>query len=336
MYLIKKLFNPEIFQGRYKRKKYFEGWYFKFIDKAEKSVYAVIPGVSYGMRAEDRHAFIQVIDAVDYKSCYFKFDFSSFKYSQNDFNISIGDNTFTRNGMILDLKREDNNEDKNKDNNEKFEIKGAIRFIDIVPFPKTIFSPGIMGPFTFIPFMECYHGIINIHHRITGSLSINNEIKDFTGGSGYIEKDWGRSFPESWVWIQSNHFNRDDISVMFSMAKIPYLHMHFTGFVSFLRIGGRLYRFATYTGAKIRHFTCEDGQIEITAVDRHYTMTISGKYRQSGKLMAPQNGLMHREIAESISSEIEATLQDNKGMVIFHGTGKNVGMEIVDFRVSAT
>ena len=33
MYIISKLFNPEIFQGKFKRKSYFEGWYYKIVDK---------------------------------------------------------------------------------------------------------------------------------------------------------------------------------------------------------------------------------------------------------------------------------------------------------------
>lgn len=28
---------------------------------------------------------------------------------------------------------------------------------------------------------------------------------DFSGGRGYIEKDWGQSFPAAWVWLQINY-----------------------------------------------------------------------------------------------------------------------------------
>ncbi|WP_243392439.1 MULTISPECIES: tocopherol cyclase family protein [unclassified Mesotoga] len=30
---------------------------------------------------------------------------------------------------------------------------------------------------------------------------------DLTGGKGYIEKDWGRSLPDAWIWMQSNNFD---------------------------------------------------------------------------------------------------------------------------------
>ena len=40
----------------------------------------------------------------------------------------------------------------------------------------------------------------------SGSLEINGAEISFEGGKGYIEKDWGRSMPSDWIWIQSNHF----------------------------------------------------------------------------------------------------------------------------------
>ncbi len=48
MYLLNKLLNPEIFQGQYKKKNYFEGWYYKLIDSSQNNVWAIIPGISYG------------------------------------------------------------------------------------------------------------------------------------------------------------------------------------------------------------------------------------------------------------------------------------------------
>ena len=51
-----------------------------------------------------------------------------------------------------------------------------------------------MGPFSFVPLMECYHGILSMNHSLKGTLSFQGENLLFTGGKGYIEKDWGHSF----------------------------------------------------------------------------------------------------------------------------------------------
>ena len=58
-YLVKKIYNPSIFQGHNKKNKYFEGWYFKLVDNKEDNIYAIIPGVSILNNKEKSHAFIQ-------------------------------------------------------------------------------------------------------------------------------------------------------------------------------------------------------------------------------------------------------------------------------------
>ena len=41
-----RIYKPEVFQGNLKRKKYFEGWYFKHVSKDLKNVWSFIPGIS--------------------------------------------------------------------------------------------------------------------------------------------------------------------------------------------------------------------------------------------------------------------------------------------------
>ncbi len=317
MYLLKKLFDPAIYQGKSKKKNYFEGWYYKLISKEQRHALAVIPGVSFGKRAEDRHAFIQVLDAGS-KVSYIRYELSDFSYSSDQFGITIGGNYFSDREMRLDI------------NNDRYKMTGRLTFHKIVAFPKSLKRPGIMGPYTFVPLMECNHGIINIHHEISGRLSILGNTADFSGGYGYIEKDWGRSFPETWIWLQSNHFGADDITVMFSAAKIPWMGRSFPGFISFIRIKGRILLFATYTGAKIIDLTYRDDQLEIVLEDWRYRMEIRAKHSEGEILKAPKNGLMDHEILESISAVVHVTLSDKKGLVVYNGSGTHAGLEIAN------
>ena len=105
--------------------------------------------------------------------------------------LKIDKNRFTTHSVDLDLPN----------------IKGSLKFENVTPWSSSLFSPGIMGPFSFVPFMECYHGILSMDHSITGELSIKDKNIDFTSGRGYTEKDWGHSFPIGYVWMQSNHFS---------------------------------------------------------------------------------------------------------------------------------
>jgi hypothetical protein len=124
-------------------------------------------------------------------------------------------------------------------------FKGELKFNGNVAWPKSFFSPGIMGPFSFVPFMECYHGIVSMDHSIEGHLNIDGSFIEFNGGRGYIEKDWGRSFPSAYVWMQTNHFSSEGISIKASVANIPWLGSSFVGFICGLWLHDRLIQFNT-------------------------------------------------------------------------------------------
>ena len=147
---------------------------------------------------------------------------------------------------------------------ESIQVTGQINFSNIVKYPKSIFSPGIMGWYSFIPFMECNHGIVSVNHDLRGRISVNRNVIDFDGGKGYIEKDWGVSFPEAWIWIQSNNFEEHDTSFSFSIAKIPWMGRYFIGFISFLYLNKKFYLFSTYNKSTVSEITRNKDIIEIS------------------------------------------------------------------------
>jgi hypothetical protein len=46
--------------------------------------------------------------------------------------------------------------------------------------------------------------------------------------------------------------------------------------------------------------------------------------------MAPKSGVMNRRIKESIDSELEVRLSDNKGREIFNDTASRAGLEVIE------
>lgn len=307
--------HPELFQGRLDGRNYFEGWYFKFIDPEREHAVAVIPGISLGKGEGDSHCFVQYIDAVSADVGYFRFPLQGFRASADRFDVEIGPNRFSREGVVLDLEGDGR------------KISGEFRFDEIVRFPERRPFPGIMGPFTFVPRMECYHGVVNIRHRITGQMTVNGKATDFSGGEGYIEKDWGRSFPDAWIWLQANHFE-EPASFMLSFASIPWMGGHFPGLISFLMAEGRMRLYATYNLARMSEL--ELGETSLRAVIRKVgeTLEVSASYDKAGELAAPKNGLMVRTIKESITAKTRVRLSDAAGRVIFEGESGSAGLEI--------
>ena len=302
-----------MFQGRGRRRHYFEGWYFKLIDKARQNVLAVIPGISMGTSRQDSHAFIQRIDAVRATTAYYRFPFDSFYSDPKRFFVRIDDNIFSDTRLRIDLGSD--------------ELRADIHFENVVKFPKTFFSPGIMGPFSFVPGMECYHGIVNMSHTIRGKMTVSGQNIDMDGGEGYIEKDWGRSFPDSWIWLQANHFEESGVSFMFSVARIPWLGRSFTGLISFLMTPTGFYRFATYNGSHITHISLNGNMLRVRMQNPKNTIEFSARYAKGGILRAPKNGLMQRDIEESITAQVELALFAGNE-VIYKGTSDRAGMEI--------
>jgi len=66
-----------------------------------------------------------------------------------------------------------------------------------VPWPKKPLAPGIVGWFSYVPFMETYHGVVRMNHEILGTLQIDGKPIVFDRGKGYIEQEWDASFPSS-------------------------------------------------------------------------------------------------------------------------------------------
>ena len=313
--ILPRLFRPEVYQGKRKPARYFEGWYNKLVDHAGEQVWSFIPGVSY---AEENHAFIQVIHANSGKTWYQKYPENDFKSSRKVFQTDLGPNHFSLKEMKLDLTFSD------------LKVKGELFLKNPQPFPVSFLSPGIMGWYSYAPKMECYHGVVSMQHGLSGSLEINVAALNFDKGTGYIEKDWGSSMPSDWIWIQSNHFDTDPgASFMLSLARIPWMKGFFPGFLSFLVVKGRLYRFATYKRSKVDHIEVKDDVVNIQLRNPKNVLHINVYRNIAGTLKAPRHGNMDREIQESVVSSLDLVLLDHQGKVIFRGTGIHAGLEIV-------
>jgi hypothetical protein len=258
-----------------------------------------------------------VIDGITGKTNYLSFPTGSFSAATDRFSVRIGDSLFERDRIILNI------------SDEGVNVAGELKFKDQALFRGTLFSPGIMGWYSFVPFMECKHGIVSANHEITGTLAINGKTTDFSGGKGYIEKDWGRSFPEAWLWCQANNFRKRDASLFISVAKIPWLGRHFTGLIAFLYIDGRFRLFATYNGSVIEELVRSGKETGITLRKNTERLKINIVMNGAGDLKAPVSGKMNRIIKESIDSDVSVELYDNDNLV-FSDYSRRAGLEIIE------
>ncbi len=316
---LRTIYKPDFYHGHGKRKNFFEGWFFKVVDPDGDHVYSFIPGIFFGKNRKNKYAFIQVMNGKTGETMYHRYTSNEFTAARNSFDIQISINRFKRDRLTLDIA------------NDEQTVRGTLQFSNLVPWPITFLSPGIMGWYSYIPFMECNHGVVSLDHDIEGALTIDGAKIDFTGGKGYIEKDWGKSFPEAWIWIQSNHFETPRTSVVASVAKIPWLFSSFRGFIIGFLHNKKLYRFATYTGAKITNLVLTDEFVSLTVEDKRYRLEIKTKRGKTGMLFSPHGTDMMERTAESLDAvtDVRLTTKSAKGnSIIFEGTGIHSGLDI--------
>lgn len=307
--------NAELFQGeKYlnKKKNYFEGWYFKNVN-FQKGI-SFIPGID--ISDVGAKAFIQII--TNNMSYFVNYNIKEFKFDYKPFGIKIGNNSFSKEHINIDI----------EDKSQNLKIYGNIKYTNSKDINTNIFSPNIMGPFSYIPFMECNHAIISMQNTINGCININNEMISFNDNKGYIEKDWGCSFPKSYIWCQGNNFQKTNASFMFSLADIPLKLLTFKGFICVLLIDNEEFKFTTYNNAKLIECDIKEDSFNITLKRGLYILNIKSKYNKGLKLSAPVKGKMKKDIFESICDSVTVTLKKEKE-IIFNGTSSMCGLEIV-------
>ena len=326
---LQRIYNPPAFQGNLSRDSYFEGWYFKLVTADEGRRFALIPGISLDRVRGTSHAFLQTIDGDTAETQYHELPLGAFRADRGVFRFDLGRSHFSSTSIELDV------------DDEQGRLTGSIELTELFPWPRRLLAPGVMGWYSFVPFMECYHGLVSLDHGLRGELTVNRETIDFTGGRGYTEKDWGTSFPSGYTWMQSNHFGRPRTSCMASIARIPWLGAHFTGYLAALLVEGELYGFATYTGATLHDLHIGRDRIRFHLRDRHHRLEIDASRSPEGEaaardgvvlLRSPTMGEMKRRTGEALTAYMDVRLfrrqRTGRDRLLFEGTGTSAGLEI--------
>ena len=288
------------FGGHRRKRGYFEGWYLKLFN--EKETLAFIPSYHADVNGK-RYAMLQIIGTD--KPLKFVFDADELEAKEDEFRVRLPGCDFSCKGMRFSLECCGHS------------LNGGIVFDGVAPPKKDI-----MGFFAGFPFMQCKHGVLSMLHNVNGKIIVDGKVYDFDGAYGYMEKDFGSSFPSSYVWTQSSDGKN---SVMLSVARIPYLGATFTGCVAFVYVGGREYRLATYNGAKVMR-----NDAECVAIGRFAEKLEIYPIRENAHaLAAPESGSMSRTVYETAAAVVRCVFTI-KGDTVLDMTVSAAGYERCD------
>ena len=313
--ILRRFVNPVLFQGNLRSRRFFEGWYFKHVSADRKSVYALIPGISLSPR--ESKSFVQLIDGSSGSTRWFAYPVEAFSSSMDRFEVRIADNRFSLEGV--DARLED----------EQGVVEAHLEYSGIVPLPFSLRWPGIMGPYTYAPRMECNHGIGSLDHGLTGPLTVNGRRADFTAGRA-ISRRTGAAR------------SRGLGSGPSPTASLSPAHRSCSPSRAFPIWGGHspasspcCSKAAGSTGSRPTpgHASCLPAlagrDLEIVVQGRGHRLLLHAERSSEGVLLAPVDGAMDRRIGESIDARLSVRLEDLGGRVLFEGTGEAAGLEAV-------
>lgn len=251
---------------------YFCGWYYRC--QSDDQSLAIIPSVHKTRDSE--FCTIQLI--TDTHAFHVQFPYDAFQKDGDQ--VRIGSNQFGKTGISLDI------------HTSELCVTGSVRFGAFTPI-----KYDIMGPFQYVPCMQCRHSVYSMRHRVDGKFSVNGVSYPFLNAIGYIEGDRGHSFPKEYAWTQCSF---PDGAIMLSVADIPLGGLHFTGVIGILLLHGKEYRLATYLGAK----AVKIKDREIVVRQGRLCLTVKQLGSPGHPLQAPVGGAMTRTIHEHPSCKV--------------------------------
>ncbi len=281
------------FHGMKRSGRYFEGWYLKHQNRHGQSL-ALIPAFHIN-DAGHRSASLQVI--ANGGAWWLEYPEAQFQAASNQFQVRLGESRFSHQGIVLNIDQ------------DGLLLHGTLRY-----GPFTAIQSDIMGPFSLFAGMQCSHGVISMGHSLEGVLNLNEEMVDFSDGTGYIESDRGRSFPNSYLWTQCVWDAPQNGSLMLAIASIPLPVGSFTGCICAIIHHGWEYRLATYQGARIIEWSPNGATIQ----QGRYRLTVELLEEQSRPLRAPVEGSMKRTIHESLCATVRYRFWIGKDILFQH------------------
>ena len=314
---MKSIIKPDLYHGKNKKTNFFEGWYFKAVSKDKKNTFAIIPGISMGNSQNDKYSFIQILDGTNKTFNYCKFSFADFSYSNTPFSFSISNNIFSLDHIVLNI------------NTGNTSLLGELKFSNLYFWKDSLINPGSMGFYNYLLFMECYSQVCVLDGDISGCLKLNNKQIDFTGGKIYIEKNWGKSFPIEWLWIQNNTFEDNKATITCSVGEIPFPIHNFRGFLIAATVNKKFYKFTTINRSKL-NLVLNNDSVELTATHKNLTLFLKTETKDSDFILCygPKNGEMSPYVRETLTGKVYMKLYNNKSKeLIYEGFGYNTGIE---------
>jgi tocopherol cyclase len=190
------------------------------------------------------------------------------------------------------------------------------------------FQQSTGGLLSFLPIFEPGWQVLMAHGLATGWIEWQGNRYEFTNAPAYSEKNWGRSFPQKWFWINCNYFYGEaDLAltagggrrqVLTWMEEVAMIGVHYQG---------EFYEFVPWN-AQVHWQIDPWGKWQMQADNYFYQVELTGSTDLVGTMVQvpTDRGLVYR-CRDTTHGLLSLVLKDRSGKVIVSACSSLAGLE---------
>jgi tocopherol cyclase len=185
------------------------------------------------------------------------------------------------------------------------------------------------GLLSYLPIFEPGWQILMAHGLATGWIEWRGERYNFNNAPAYSEKNWGRSFPEKWFWINCNSFD-DTVGLAITAGGGRRKVLWMTEEVAMIGIHyrGNFYEFAPWNSEI--HWQIEPwGEWRMQATNGDFQVELIGTTDSAGTMVnTPTEKGLVMCCRDTLKGILSINLQTRQGRQIVKANSNNAGLEV--------
>ncbi|HSM80212.1 MAG TPA: tocopherol cyclase family protein, partial [Nodosilinea sp.] len=188
------------------------------------------------------------------------------------------------------------------------------------------------GLLSSLPIFEPGWQILMAHGLATGWVEWQGQRYEFTQAPAYSEKNWGRSFPKKWFWLNCNAFNDlPDLALTAVGARRQVLGWTESVAMVGLHHGGQFYEFVPWN-ARVSWRVEPWGRWHLRGETADWVVEVTGTTAHPGTLVrVPTEAGMALRCRDTAQGDLTLALwrkQGSQRQLIVRATSAQAGLEV--------
>ncbi|MEA5535984.1 tocopherol cyclase family protein [Crocosphaera sp. XPORK-15E] len=185
------------------------------------------------------------------------------------------------------------------------------------------------GWLSFLPIFDPGWQVLMAHGYANGWIDWNGKIYDFTRAPAYSEKNWGRSFPIKWFWINCNSFLEESELTLTAVGGIREVFgwTESVGLIG-LHYQGKFYQFKR-ENSQLSWQIKPWGRWEMEGKNADFTIKIVGTTDQAGNYVrVPTAEGLQFNCRDTMQGNLSLELRQTQGQLILKAVSHLGGLEV--------